>query len=313
MPSTTSEVTGGTAAASAPAQAAASRRVLVIYNPVAGPRQRRQFGKALRHLTMAGCTVAVRETVAAGAAGMLARAALDEDHDVIVAAGGDGTINEIINAVAGTSAVLGLIPLGTANVLAAEIGLPTDPRGVAEVIAHGRLQQIYLGTVGNRRFTMMASFGFDAQAVDRVNIPLKRRLGKLAYVASALGAWFRHRDVRFSLVIDGKPATASSVVIANGHYYAGRYQCAPDARLDDPRLHVCLLERPGRWNLVRYAMALGAGRLPRLNDVQIIPAQQVSVTAPAGEPIQADGDIVGETPAEFRVSTERLNLLMPAD
>jgi diacylglycerol kinase (ATP) len=291
--------------------ASAPRRVLVIYNPVAGTRQRRRFGATLRHLTMAGCTVTVRETGAVGAAGTLARTALDEDQDVIVAAGGDGTINEIINAVAGTSAVLGLIPLGTANVLAAEIGLPADPRGIAEVIAHGRPRPIYLGTVGNRRFTMMASFGFDAHAVDRVSLPLKRRLGKIAYVASALGAWLRHRDVRFSLLIDGRAASAASVVVANGHYYAGRFQCAPDARLEDPRLHVCLLERPGRWNLLRYALALGAGQLSRLSDVQIVPAQVVRVTAPAGEPIQADGDIVGETPAEFRVSTERLNLLMP--
>ncbi|HVO16865.1 MAG TPA: diacylglycerol kinase family protein [Alphaproteobacteria bacterium] len=285
--------------------------MLVIYNPVAGPRQRRQFGATLRHLTMAGCTVAVRETAAAGAAGTLARAALDENHDVIVAAGGDGTINEIINAVAGTSAVLGLIPLGTANVLAAEIGLPDDPRGIAEVIAHGRPRPIYLGAVGTRRFAMMASFGYDAQAVDRVDLALKRRLGKLAYVASALATWLRPRDVRFTLEIDGRPDSAASVVVAKGHYYGGRFQCAPEARLDDPRLYVCLLERPGRWNLLRYGLALGTGQLSRLRDVRIVPAEIVRVTAPAGEPIQADGDIVGETPAEFRVSSERLNLLMP--
>jgi len=306
-----SPVTPAKPAAAPQVKPAPARNVLVIYNPVAGTRQRRQFGATLRHLTMAGCTVAVRETGAVGAAGTLARAALDQDHDVIVAAGGDGTINEIINAVAGTSAVLGLIPLGTANVLAAEIGLPNDPRGIAEVIAHGRPRPIYLGTVGTRRFTMMASFGFDAQAVDRVSLPLKRRLGKLAYIASATGTWLRHRHVRFTLEIDGKPDSAASVVIANGHYYGGRFKCAPDARLDDPRLHVCLLERHGRWNLLRYGLALGTGQLARLSDVRVIPAQVVRVTAPAGEPIQADGDIVGETPAEFRVSTERLNLLMP--
>src|SRR5690606_16677430 len=220
-------------------------RVLVIYNPTAGTRQRRRFSETLRHLTMSGCTVAVRETVAAGAAGMLARAALDEDHDVIVAAGGDGTINEIVNAVAGTSAVLGLIPLGTANVLAAEIGLPEEPRQIAEIIARGRARPVYLGAVDNRRFSMMASFGYDAQAVDRVSLPLKRRLGKLAYVASAIATWLRLRNVRFSLEIDGQRATAASVVVAKGHYYAGRYQCAPDARLDDPHLHVCLMERTG--------------------------------------------------------------------
>jgi YegS/Rv2252/BmrU family lipid kinase len=290
---------------------ARARKVLVIYNPVAGQRQRRQFGATLRYLTMAGCTVAVRETAAAGAASTLARAGLDEAPDVVVAPGGDGTINEIINAVAGTSAVLGLIPLGTANVLAAEIGLPSDPRGVAEVIATARPRQIYLGAVGARRFAMMASFGYDAQAVDRVNLALKRRLGKFAYVASGVGTWVRHRDQRFVLEIDGKAYSAASVVIAKGHYYGGRFQCAPDARLDDPRLYACLLERPGRWNVLRYGVALGTGQLSRLSDVRVIPAEAVRVTGPAGEPIQADGDIVGETPAEFRVSSERLNLLMP--
>ncbi len=289
----------------------AQRQILVIYNPVAGFRNRRRFRATLRHLAVAGCVVAVLETSAKGEAESLARAALDEEFDAIVAAGGDGTINEVANALAGSGKVMGVVPLGTLNVLAAEIGLPTDPRRIAQIIAAGRPRKIHLGRAGERRFSTAAGVGFDAQVAARIRPFAKRHFGRLAYVMRSALELIRYRPSRYSVEIDGQPFVAASVVIANGHYYAGRLAYAPEARLDDPRLHVCLFARPGRWNVVRYRLALLLGRLPKLPDVQVLPAHAVEITGFAGEPVHADGEIVTQLPARFDVAREELSILAP--
>ncbi len=287
------------------------RQVLVIYNPVAGLRNRRRFRATLRHLAVAGCVVAVLETNAKGEAESLARAALDEEFDAIVAAGGDGTINEVANALAGSGKVMGVLPLGTLNVLAAEIGLPTDPRRIAQIIVAGRPRKIHLGRAGERRFSIAAGVGFDAQVAARIKPFAKRHFGRLAYVMRSALELIRYRPSRYSVEIDGQPFVAASVVLANGHYYAGRLAYAPEARLDDPRLHVCLFARPGRWNVVRYRLALLMGRLPKLPDVQVLPAHTVEITGYAGEPVHADGEIVTQLPARFDVAREELAILAP--
>ena len=287
------------------------RQVLVIYNPVSGLRNRRRFRATLRHLAVSGCVVAVLETNAKGEAESLARAALDEDFDAIVAAGGDGTINEVANALAGSGTVMGVLPLGTLNVLAAEIGLPADPRRIAHIIVAGRPRKIHLGRAGERRFSIAAGVGFDAQVAARIKPFAKRHFGRLAYVMRSAMELIRYRPSRYSVEIDGQSFIAASVVIANGHYYAGRLAYAPEARLDDPRLHVCLFARPGRWNVVRYRLALLLGRLPKLPDVQVLPAHTVEITGYAGEPVHADGEIVTQLPARFDVASEELFILAP--
>lgn len=305
------EPTAGDGAGEAAVREGAARQVLVIYNPVAGLRNRRRFRATLRHLAVSGCVVAVLETTAKGEAESLARAALDENFDVIVAAGGDGTINEVANALAGSGTVMGVLPLGTLNVLAAEIGLPADPRKIAQVIVAGRPRKIHLGRAGERRFSIAAAVGFDAQVAARIRPFAKRYFGRLAYVMRSAFELIRYRPSRYSVEIDGKSFLAASVVIANGHYYAGRLAYAPEARLDDPRLHVCLFARPGRWNVVRYRLALLMGRLPKLPDVQVLPAYTVEITGSAGEPVHADGEIVTQLPARFDVAREELSILAP--
>lgn len=304
------ESTAVEASPSSPANA------LIVYNPTAGGRRgRRRFRTTLRRLQRLGCRWTVRETVGAGDAERLVREAGADPaatYDMVVAAGGDGTVNEVIAGLDGGGVPLGLVPLGTANVLAAEIGLGRRPAAMAAAIAEGRTRPIHLGVVNGRRFAVMAGIGFDAHVVIGVTPALKRVLGRAAYIWRSLRELLRGPTTRYRVTIDDRVFEASTVIVANGHYYGGRYVCAPEARLEDPRLHVVLFESGGRWNALRYVLAMLTGRLARLRDVRVIATRALTVDGPPGEPVQADGDVVAVLPAQFTVDPATLPLVQPA-
>jgi YegS/Rv2252/BmrU family lipid kinase len=287
------------------------RRALVIFNPVAGMRRRVKLNRILALLEGKGCAVTLRETAAKGDAEAIAREADPSAFDVVVAAGGDGTINEIINGLglAHSHLPLALIPLGTANVLAAELGLELSPGAIAETVARGAPARIYLGNASGRRFAMMIGVGIDARVVEGLDPRLKRVAGKLAYVWSALDAIARYRPARYQVEIDGERYAAAAAVIAKGRFYAGRFVLAPRANLGHASLQIVLLERAGRWNLLRYGVALARGRLDRLSDVRVIEAHRASVFGPEGEAVQADGDLAGTLPLIVTVSDRPLAIL----
>ncbi len=230
---------------------------------------------------------------------------------MVAAAGGDGTINEVINGLYGLNVPLAVIPMGTANVLAAEIGLPMQAREIARVIADGKVAPIHLGVVNGRKFAMMAGVGFDAKVVATVSGPLKRLLGKGAFVYATLRGVFAFSSLTYRVTLDGEEHAAASVVVANGHFYGGRFTCAPQARLGDPTLYACLFLRPGPWSAFRYCAALVLGRVPDLADVIVRPVARVSVNGESGDPIQADGEIVGVSPMTVSLAENTLPVVMP--
>jgi diacylglycerol kinase family enzyme len=158
----------------------------------------------------------------------------------------------------------------------------------------------------------MAGAGFDAHVVANVSLGLKRRIGKLAYVWEAVRQLFRFPYGRYRATIDGKVYDAASVVVAKGRLYAGPYVAAPDARLDAPEFQVCLFQRGGRWNAIRYAVALALGVLPRLPDYRIVTGRHVRIEGPPGDPVQGDGDIIAHLPAEISIAPISLALMAPA-
>jgi YegS/Rv2252/BmrU family lipid kinase len=289
-----------------------SRRILIIFNPIAGSRRKTFLNAVLAVLERQGCGVILQETKGRGDAEDLARAAARAgEWDVIAVAGGDGTVNEAANGLYGSDVPLAIIPMGTANVLAAEIGLPATPQIVAETIASGPAKPIHLGIVNQRLFTMMAGAGFDGRVVAAVSSRLKRWLGKGAFVLTSLWGILRYSNTVYRVTVDGREFEAASVIVANGHYYGGRFTCAPMARLEEPLLYTCLFLKPGPWRALRYCTWLVLGRLHRLPDVAILPSTQVSVDGRAGEPVQGDGDIIAETPMTARLAEGTLKVLMP--
>ncbi len=287
------------------------RTILVIFNPVAGWRRRSHLEQVLAHLVAMGLRYTLHETRARGDAERTARTAPIEEFDMVVAAGGDGTINEVINGLAGRNMPLAIIPLGTANVLAAELGLPETVYGQARTIARGPVRPINLGQVNGRRFVMMAGIGFDAHVVANVDTGMKRLVGKLAYVWETLVGFFKYPFRSYRLTIDGREYTAGSAIFANGHYYGGRFVCARNARLVDASLHVCLFKTAGPLAALRYAAWMVLGRLDKLPDYEVVPAGSIVIEGGDGEPVQGDGDIVTTLPLDARISTDRLELVMP--
>ncbi len=288
-----------------------SKSLLVVYNPVAGWRRPGLLEQVVALLKEAGATVVIRRTATRGDAERHARAARDQGYDQLLVAGGDGTINEAVNGLAGSALPLAIVPMGTANVLATEIGLRAEARAIAEAALDGPVVRIALGQVAERRFVLMAGVGFDAEVVRTVDPKIKQRFGKLAYVLATLKLLLRYRVPRYVVHANGRQFAVGSVVLANGRHYGGAFVLAPDARLDRPTLELCLLQAEGRGAIVRYAVALALGRLHRQHDVEIIATREATIEGHPGDPIQGDGDIVGVLPARIAIAPETLLLAVP--
>jgi diacylglycerol kinase (ATP) len=306
-----SKVKGIAAHASAPALPARKRRLLVIYNPTAGRRSLRRLHRFLAQLGRLDVAVVLRETLARGDAEAFARAADAAEFDAVVAAGGDGTINEVVNGLADSALPLAVMPLGTGNVLANEIGLPRKPERVAEIAVAGAARPIWIGEVAGRRFVMMAGIGFDAAVVAGLDLALKRRVGKLAFVKEIIAQLWHHGACRYHVSCEGADHLPASAVIANGRFYAGRFVLAPAARLDDPALQLVLFMRTGRLAMIRYLIAMALGRVHRLPDVRILRTACLTVAGPVGAGVEADGDIVATLPVTISVGARPLWLVQP--
>ncbi len=288
------------------------RRILVIVNPVAGRGGRgadRLLG-VVSELERRGCAVAIRRTAAPGDAERLAREA-EPGFDVIVAAGGDGTVNEVANGLSRSPRPMALLPLGTANVLAQEIGLPRGSRELAALIADAEPRPIWPGRVGDRLFIAVAGIGFDAEIIARVDASLKRRFGKLAFL-EAIVECLGHR-YRRELVVraEGSTFRAASAVITKGRFYAGRFRIAPGVRAADPILQIVLFRHGGRLAVLRYLAAMACGVLHRLRDVSVFTARTASFESAEPTLVEADGEIVGRLPVVVRIAETPLLLVQP--
>lgn len=306
--------------AAAPAQ---RRRLLVIFNPVPGRRARRRLDAVLRALESLGVCVVLRETAAPGDAEQFARAASAADFDAVVAAGGDGTVNEVINGLVDPALPVIVFPFGTANVLAHEIALPRDPAVLAALAVSGPVREIAMGeaefegeTPRRRRFLLMAGTGFDADVVDELDLALKRRAGRLAFAWSILGRLWRYRPSLYEVALEQggiwTRGSATSAVATRACHYAGRFVLAPEADLGASSLSVVRFGRGGRWAALRYLVALGGSFLHRLPDVAIAQASAARFTGPAGAPVQIDGDVLGRLPVTLRIADRTLRLVYPA-
>jgi len=294
------------------------RRMLVIFNPIAGRRARHRLDTALTALSQLGATIVVRETHAPGDAEVFARAARASEFDAIAVAGGDGTMNEVVNGLVDPSLPVGLLSLGTANVLANEIGLPRDPRRLAEIVATGPARRVALGEAvfedgrRSRRFLLMTGIGFDAEVVDTLDLGLKQRIGKLAFVWSILVRLWRYHPGAFSLDLGEAHREAASVIATRARYYGGRFILAPAARLSEPSFQLAIFKRAGRWAAFRALVALGLGLLHRQRDFEIATATSVRFSGPEDAPVQIDGDVLGYLPVTLRIARDPVLLVHPA-
>lgn len=290
------------------------RRLLIIHNPAAGRRRRRFFLNVLAALEHLFCVVTLQATSQRGDAEAFARDMDTNDFDIVVAAGGDGTIREVVNGLlrrddATGILPLGLIPLGTANVLALELGLPTQAKNLAQVLATGTPHRCYPGLANGRLFMMMAGVGFDAHVINNVSLPLKNLIGKYAYVWAALRE-LRRDDSRYTIHAGDRTLSAASIIIGKGRLYGGRFVCTPGARLDKPSFQICLFDRSGVWATLLYILGFMRGVVPHMKGVTLIDASNIRIDGPTGDPVQGDGDIFTHLPLDIRVADKSVDLLV---
>jgi diacylglycerol kinase (ATP) len=260
-----------------------------------------------------GVRLEITETRHPGHAMELARNAASAGVPMVVAAGGDGTIAEVANGLSGSSCRLGIIPLGTANVLAHELGLPFAPREVAASLAFSRSRAVWPGVVsgpgGTRLFVQMLGAGFDAQVVHHLSLRLKRVMGRGAYVAQSLREAARYPFPPIRLRIDGEPTEAYSVIVTKGHFYAGRYALAPGASPMDKGFSVALFDRGGSLAALAYGAALTLNMMPRMCGLRLLRATTVEIFS-SDIPAQADGDAVGEAPLLITDAAAPVNVVV---
>jgi diacylglycerol kinase (ATP) len=289
-----------------------ARRILAVFNPAAGGERRARFERVVAAARAHGCAITVKETTAPGHAEAIAREVSSAQFDVIAAAGGDGTVNEVVNGLTDKGIALGIIPLGTANVLADEIGLGLGAgvEKVARALAFGPIRDMRVGRVNGRRFIMMAGVGFDADVVAHISLPLKKRLGPLAYVWQGIKQTRTYPFDSYDVTIDGVAYSAVWVVVCNGRRYGGPFIAAPDATLSDDRFYILLMNGRGWRSVLRYGVSLALGKIASWSDVRLVPGRDVSI-AGAGQPVQADGDIVAKLPLRITVDPVPVPLIYP--
>lgn len=289
----------------------ATSDAVIIGNPNSGRAGDRDYLE--RHaeaLRSAGLSVEVLNTERPDHATELAA---DAGERLVVAAGGDGTVNEVINGLS-PEATLGILPLGTANVLARELGLPLDVEGACRRITEGSETRVDLGVAidgaGNeRRFACMAGVGFDAQVVSEVTPRQKRYLRGLAFQVMAFRVLFGNRFPPVRISAGDEVRVARFAIVANGHYYGGDYKVTGPGLLTSGELETVLVERMG--SLLRPDVFWGIiFRKPLNRTMESIKATEVHADS-AGDhvPIQIDGELWGELPMSFRVEPAALKVV----
>jgi len=283
-------------------------RLLLIANPVSGGDARPRIIRAAAWLQAQGAAVELQLTGRRGDARRLAAEARGR-CDRVVVAGGDGTLNEVINGLAPSPIPVAFLPLGTTNVFALEAGIPRDLDQACRVALQGTPRPVCLGRAGDERFLLMAGVGFDAAVVHRVDLAWKRKAGKLAYLASALSTLRKMPLADFEVIgDDGLVRRACQVVAGNARYYGGRFSLTPTASLFAERLDVCLVRPMGKVSFLISALFLAAGLTPR--GVERFTTRALALRG-APVPLQLDGDPQGSLPRTLTVTVGEIVLILP--
>lgn len=296
-------------------------RTCVIFNPSARGDKARRFR---RHLDEIASQCALKSTAGPGDARKLAAEAVSEGFEIVVAAGGDGTVNEVLNGIGDApegfqKARLGVLPLGTVNVFARELGIPARLEKAWEIIRQGKETLIDLPNVefslnGERKrrcFAQLAGAGLDARAIELVKWQVKKAIGPLAYVMAGLHALLGP-PANISVSAGSRTANGGLILIGNGRLYGGQFRLFPKADLRDGLLEVCVLPRVTWFTLVRCSPGLLLrGTLPG-SVTQLFQTASLTLTSPVPAPVQIDGELIGHLPAHFGMDRSRLKVIAPA-
>jgi diacylglycerol kinase (ATP) len=272
-----------------------------------------QLKKAIARLETRGWKVELCPTEGPGSGRRLAKEAIAAGADVVVSAGGDGTLNEVLQGLAGSQVALGVFPMGTINVWAREMGIPLNLIGAADVLLTGERRRVDLGMANERYFLLFAGIGADGVITSMIEHRFLKRLGVLSYLIAGTAVGLGPLDFHLRLKVNGRAfrTRASLILIGNTRLYAGFARITHQAVCDDGRLDMCIIRRQGvlgrgrvLLNALRRHYPLGA----RVSNEQI---ESVTIEADAPVPIEVDGEPAGTLPVTFRVAPQMLTVIVP--
>ena len=318
----------------------------LIYNPSSGQVVvRHELDNVVAFLNRYGWSVTLRETSKPLEATELARYAANRDAKVVIAAGGDGTVNEVANGLVNTAAALGVLPVGTTNSWALQMGIPAlnpllpgtqavkliaalEERiarplpasyyrkvllDAARVLVEGNTVAVDMGELSGRHFLMWAGIGFDAAIAQSIPLQEKRALGSWAYVLPAIGASYRYSSTDVWLNLDGKDVKVSTpfIVVSNIQLYGGMVAIGAKACVNDARLDVCIFKGGGFFSFVQQAMKVLAHRHLQDPQVEYYQCREIIVESARSLPVQIDGETFTTTPVAIHTVPSSLKVIVP--
>lgn len=294
-------------------------KAVLIYNPKTGrygSNRLLPIESICEHFRTLGIKINLRETTGPGDAATIAHAAATNGTRNVIVSGGDGTINEALQGLIDTDARLAILPRGTANVLARDLGMPFDSFEAAAVIAKGNTRKIYAGcaidemTGSKRYFLLMAGIGLDASVVRRVHPQLKRRFGKAAFWLSGFSHLAHWRPTSFDLETNGQELHGTFAAIGKAASYGGDLAVTPRARLEQPDFEVCVISTRSRLRYLRLLPYVLRGGVPEdKKHVAFVRTTRVLATGQA--PVQVDGELIGKLPMRFEIAPNPIEIIVP--
>jgi YegS/Rv2252/BmrU family lipid kinase len=285
------------------------QKTCVILNPAARSERARRWQERLRLRCGEAFFCA---TEASGHAEELARRAVADGYEKIVAAGGDGTIHEVVNGIAGSCAALGLMPIGTMNVFANELGLPANDLGRCwQIIEAGQTRTIDLPTANEKHFVQLAGVGLDAQVVKETSRAFRRNFGPLSYLISAAQIAARRPPRLLIESDDALTEEGSFVLVGNGRLYGGPFPFFKHAVIDDGLLDVLVFKQLGYLELIKYLQNVFFTSDITTREVEYFQTRRLRVSSAEDVPVELDGELLGNCPVEFSSGARQLRVLAP--
>lgn len=281
-------------------------RTCIIINPAARGAKAR-----LARLEKIARGAIIKTTSGPGDAEAQAERAVEQGYTTIVAAGGDGTVNEVVNGIGVAPVSLGILPMGTVNVFAMELGIPLNLDKAWKVVRAKKTRAIDLASANGHFFVQMAGIGFDAQVVKENSRATKRVLGPLSYLLTATKVAVA-KAPRLRVLCHGKMvAEGSFVLVGNGRFYGGPFSLFNEASLEDGLLDVCVFRGSDYLSIIRYMRGALFGSLSRFSDVHYFKTKNLVVEANREVPLEVDGELIGHSPVRFAIKPGKLNVLTP--
>lgn len=289
--------------------------IVIIGNPAARKSEKEKIDRASFFLQQKGYKTEVLLTEKRGDAEVFARNYVEKKPFLILAAGGDGTVNEVINGIVHSDIPLAILPLGTTNVLAKELSIPENIHAALETavtrtpctVSLGKIELLQHFPIINRYFALMAGIGFDGKAVQEVNRSLKKISGKAAYVFSGLMNFLHYCPEELVFTIDGRKYRGHGCIIGNASRYGGNFFATPDADIREPILYTFIYQGRKRIDLLRYTIGVLRGTHLKNDDIHYLKSSTIAIYGNAH--IQVDGDYLGISPASVSVERDALRLV----